>query len=88
MTVDKHSKTILIIGANGFLGSNILQLTKTKAVRDLDYQFLAADIENSNVPIDVTFYHINITNPQDTLKTVSYTHLRAHETEVIPHLEK
>ena len=70
MTVDKHSKTILIIGANGFLGSNILQLTKTKAVRDLDYQFLAADIENSNVPIDVTFYHINITNPQDTLKKI------------------
>ena len=70
MTVDKHSKTILIIGANGFLGSNILQLRKTKEVRDLNYQFLAADIENSNVPIDVTFYHINITNPQDTLKKI------------------
>jgi dTDP-4-dehydrorhamnose reductase len=70
MTVDKHSKTILIIGANGFLGSNILQLRKTKEVRDLNYQFLAADIENSNIPIDVTFYHINITNPQDTLKKI------------------
>ena len=70
MTVDKHSKTILIIGANGFLGSNILQLRKTKEVRDLNYQFLAADIENSNVPIDVTFYHINITNPQDLLKKI------------------
>ena len=70
MTVDKHSKTILIIGANGFLGSNILQLRKTKEVRDLNYQFLAADIENLNVPIDVTFYHINITNPQDTLKKI------------------
>ena len=70
MTVDKHSKTILIIGANGFLGSNILQLRKIKKIRDLNYQFLAADIENSNVPIDVTFYHINITNPQDTLKKI------------------
>jgi dTDP-4-dehydrorhamnose reductase len=70
MMVDKHSKTILIIGANGFLGSNILQLRKTKEVRDLNYQFLAADIENSNIPIDVTFYHINITNPQDTLKKI------------------
>jgi dTDP-4-dehydrorhamnose reductase len=70
MTVDKHSKTILIIGANGFLGSNILQLRKTKEVRDLNYQFLAADIENSNLPIDVTFYHINITSPQDTLKKI------------------
>ena len=70
MTVDKHSKTILIIGANGFLGSNILQLRKTKEVRDLNYQFIAADIENSNIPIDVTFYHINITNPQDLLKKI------------------
>jgi dTDP-4-dehydrorhamnose reductase len=70
MTVDKHSKTILVIGANGFLGSNILQLRKTKEVRDLNYQFLAADIENSNLPIDVTFYHINITSPQDTLKKI------------------
>jgi len=70
MTVDKHSKTILIIGANGFLGSNILQLRKIKKIGDLNYQFLAADIENSNVPIDVTFYHINITNPQETLKKI------------------
>ena len=70
MTVIKRSKTILIIGVNGFLGSNILQLRKTKEVRDLNYQFLAADIENSNVPIDITFYHINITNPQDTLKKI------------------
>jgi len=70
MTVDKHSKTLLIIGANGFLGSNILQLRKIKEVRDLDYQFIAADIENSNVPIDVAFYHLNITNLQDTLKKI------------------
>jgi len=70
MTVDKYSKTILIIGANGFLGSNILQLKNTKEIKDLNYQFLAADIENSNVPIGVTFYHINITNPQDTIKKI------------------
>ena len=70
ITLDKHSKTILIIGANGFLGSNILKLRKTKEVKDLNFQFLAADIENSNVPIDVTFYHINITNLQDTLKKI------------------
>jgi len=70
MRVDKHSKTILILGANGFLGSNILQFRNTKKIRDLNYQFLAADTENSNVPIDVTFYHINITNPQDTFKKI------------------
>lgn len=70
MTVDKHSKTILNIGANGFLGSHFFQLRKTKEVRDLNYQFLAADIENSNIPNDITFYHIDITNLQDTLKKI------------------
>ncbi|MHA1376701.1 MAG: SDR family oxidoreductase [Promethearchaeota archaeon] len=68
--IDRVQKKILIIGANGFLGSNILQLSKIKEVMDLNYQFLAADIENSNIPIDVTFYHIDITNPQDTLKKI------------------
>ena len=68
--IDRKQKKILIIGANGFLGSAILQLSKIKEVRDLNYQFLAADIENSNIPIDVTFYHIDITNPQDTLKKI------------------
>lgn len=69
---DKHSKTILIIGANGFLGSTILQLRKTKEISDLNYQFLAGDINNSNIPIDVTFYHINITDHQDILKKIEF----------------
>ncbi len=50
MTVDKHSKTILIIGANGFLGSNFLNLRKFKEYSNLNYQFIAADKENSNIP--------------------------------------
>ena len=68
--IDRDQKEILIIGANGFLGSNILQLRKSNEFRALNYKFLAADIENSNIPIDVTFYHINIINPQDTLKKI------------------
>jgi dTDP-4-dehydrorhamnose reductase len=70
MKIDKPIKNILIVGANGFLGSNIIQLRKTKEVRDLNYQFLAADIENSNIPRDVTFYPIDITKPQDTIKKI------------------
>ena len=70
MKIDKNLKKILIIGANGFLGSNIIQLGKTKSIRELNYQILAADIENSIIPPDVTFYHIDITNPQDTIKKI------------------
>ena len=73
MKIDKPLKNILVIGANGFLGSNIIQLRKTKEIMDLNYQFLAADTENSNIPRDITFYHINITNPQDTLKKIEKT---------------
>jgi len=68
--IDRDQKKFLIIGANGFLGLNILQLRKINEVRALNYKFLAADIENSNIPIDVMFYHINITNTQDTLKKI------------------
>ncbi len=70
MKIDKPLKKILIIGANGFLGSNILQLREIKEIRNLNYQFLAADVENSTIPRNVTFYHINITNPNDTLKKI------------------
>ena len=70
MKIDESLKNILIIGANGFLGSNILQLRRSKEVKDQYFQFLAADLKNSNIPHDVTFYHINITNPQDTLKKI------------------
>ena len=70
MRIDKPLRNILIIGANGFLGSNIIKLRKTKEVRDSNYQFLAADIENSNIPIDVTFYHMNITSAQDVMTKI------------------
>ena len=70
MKIDKPLTNILIIGANGFLGNRIIQLRKTKEVRDLNYEFLAADIENNNIPLDVTFYHINITSPQDVIKKI------------------
>ena len=70
MKIDKPLKNILIIGANGFLGANIIQLRNTKDIEDLNYQFLAADIENSNIPRDLTFYHIDITNLHDTIKKI------------------
>jgi len=54
---------ILIIGANGFLGTNLLQFQDT-----FEAQFVAADINNSNIQPKTPFYHIDITNKNDTYK--------------------
>lgn len=56
-------KKILIIGANGFLGSNILQFQKSSRIKDKDFSFIAADLKNINIPNDVPFYHIDLTTP-------------------------
>ncbi|MFX1375565.1 MAG: SDR family oxidoreductase [Promethearchaeota archaeon] len=70
MKIDNPSKKILVIGANGFLGSNFLQLRKNRAVGELEFQFIAADIKNSNIPNDIAYFQMDIVNPQDTLKKI------------------
>lgn len=70
MEIDKPSKKVLIIGANGFLGSYFLGLRNSKKIKGLKFQFITGDIENSNIPPDLTFYHIDIINPLDTLKKI------------------
>lgn len=61
---------LLIIGANGFLGTNILQFRDDKDYLDKKFNFLAADIENTNIAKDIPFYHIDITNQNDVLKKI------------------
>ncbi len=67
-------KKILIIGANGFLGSNLLQLT-TKRVLNKPHlnniEFYAADIDNSFLNFDIPFLNIDITKPEQCIKQVS-----------------
>lgn len=62
---------ILIIGANGFLGKNILQLRNEKEIQKLNFGFIGADIKRTNIASDVPFYHIDITNAVDVNEKIS-----------------
>ena len=66
----ESSKKLLIIGANGFLGINILHL-RNYSESKYDYcSFIAADQLNTNIPKDVPFYYIDITKSRDCIKKI------------------
>jgi dTDP-4-dehydrorhamnose reductase len=68
--IDKNTKKILIIGANGFLGSKILQLRDNIQSNNHNYSFLAADLEKSNIDTSIPFYYLDITNQEGTMKNI------------------
>ncbi len=68
---DKNGKKVLLIGANGFLGSNILNLKNSKESLHQNLLFYAADLENSRVMSSIPFYHIDITDSTITSKTIA-----------------
>ena len=59
---------ILIVGANGFLGSILIHRANLKY--ESDYFLVAGDISNSVVDPKVPFYHIDITKKQDVINKV------------------
>jgi len=67
---DKNLRKILIIGANGFLGTNIIQLRDKNQSVFHDSFFIAADLQNTNIEKDIPFYYIDITNYNDTFKKI------------------
>ena len=68
--LDRDKKKILVIGANGFLGSKILQIRNNMHYKSLNYSFLAADLVNSNIGSGIPFYYIDITDQEDTIKKI------------------
>jgi len=69
--IDKKSKRILIIGANGFLGKNILQFRNEREIQEQNFFFIAADLKNTNIDNSIPFYHIDITKTEDTIKKIT-----------------
>ena len=63
-------KKILVIGANGFLGKTILRISKESGNIYQDFKFIAADIDNINIPPEIPFYYIDITKSEDSLKKI------------------
>jgi dTDP-4-dehydrorhamnose reductase len=56
---------ILLIGANGFLGKNVINLYKSENKLKNKFNLVAADINNTNIPSDIPFHNIDITKQED-----------------------
>jgi len=68
--IDSDFKKILIIGANGFLGTNLLMLYNQEELLRQSIHFIASDLINTNIEQDIPFFPIDITNPKNTIKTI------------------
>jgi len=68
--LDNNLKKVLIIGANGFLGTYILQFSDKKEVLNNNLFLIASDLNNGNIPQDIPFHYIDITNEEDTLNKI------------------
>ena len=68
--VDNDSRKILIIGANGFLGSNLLRVLGNNEHYKQEFNFVAADLNNTIIEQGIPFYHIDITKYRDTMDKI------------------
>ena len=68
--IDRDQKKILLIGANGFLGTNLIQYRDRNRKIYQDYFFIAADLQNNNVEKAIPFHFIDITNHESTYKKI------------------
>ena len=68
--VDKDLKKVLIIGANGFLGTKILQFRDKKEILNNNLFLIASDLNNHNIEQNIPFHYIDITNEEDTVNKI------------------
>ncbi len=68
--IDRNKNKILILGANGFLGSNFIQLRSKNKIMYKDFSFIAADLHNNNIDKAIPFYHIDITHQEEVYKRI------------------
>ncbi len=64
-------KKVLVIGANGFLGTNLFKFRNSEKNISQNLNLVAADLENSNLPSDVRFQKIDITNYEQMEKKIT-----------------
>lgn len=68
--IDENLKKILIIGANGFLGTNLLDLYEKEDSIYKNFYFSAADLEKTYINQTIPFYYIDITKSADVIKKI------------------
>ena len=68
--IDKDAKKILVIGANGFLGSNLLKFKENPQITEQKISLIAGDLQNSHIDPSIPFYRIDITKAKTTCNTI------------------
>ncbi len=68
---DNNLKKVLVIGANGFLGTKLFELKNSEENIILNLNLVAAYLENSNLPSDIPFQKIDITNYKQMEKKIT-----------------
>ena len=68
---DKNYKTVLIIGANGFLGTNLFKFRNSEELMKQNLNLIAADLDNSNLSSNIPFHTVDITNYNQTNKKIT-----------------
>jgi len=68
--IDKNSEKIIIIGANGFLGSYLMALSNKSGIKEQNITVIASDLENSHLDPNFPFYRIDITNARNTIREI------------------
>ncbi|MBD3213853.1 MAG: dTDP-4-dehydrorhamnose reductase [Candidatus Lokiarchaeota archaeon] len=67
-------KKLLIIGANGFLGKNLLRVYNQNSLYKNSYEIYTADLQNSNIPENFSFKKLDITNKEEMYEYIQYIH--------------
>lgn len=68
--IDTNFKKVLIIGANGFLGTHLLQFRNEKEIFDQNLFLMASDLKKDNINQEIPFYYIDITDKENTIKKI------------------
>lgn len=68
--IDKDAIKVLVIGANGFLGSNLLNFKDNLQLTEQKISLIAGDLQNSHVNQSIPFYRIDITKAKKTSNTI------------------
>lgn len=67
---DNNLKKVLIIGSNGFLGSNFFTFDNKNEILNQNLNLVASSLHNSILDKEIPFCQIDITNKKDTIKKI------------------
>ena len=68
--IDKQTEKVLVIGANGFLGSYLMTFKYLHTFQRRGVSLIASDLDNSHLSQNILFYKFDITNAKKTERKI------------------